>query len=89
MAKSILQNEQECFFCKTTKALHQHHVVNGGGNRMLSEDEGIWVYLCAKHHDRVHQDQKLDEALKSYAQKEYEKTHTHEEWMSLFHKNYL
>lgn len=65
------------------------NVINGVANRMISESEGLWVYLCAKHHERVHADQKLDEALKRYAQTEYEKSHTHTEWMKTFHKNYL
>ena len=89
MTKSILQSEDECFFCKTTRALSTHHVVNGGGNRANSERYGLTVRLCAKHHEMIHQDQKLDVALKQYAQRAFEQEYSHEEWMQVFHKNYL
>lgn len=84
-----MQSACECYICGITRPLHKHHVVNGLGNRENSERYGLWVYLCRKHHERVHADQELDEALKRYAQKEYEKSHTHTEWMKTFHKNYL
>lgn len=87
--KSILQENCECFLCLTTKNLHRHHCINGLENRDNCDLYGLTVYLCAKHHDMVHRDQKLDEGLKRYAQRAFEKEHSREEWMEAFHKNYL
>ena len=88
--KSIMQtNVNECFFCGDTRHLNTHHVINGTGNRENSERYGLKVTLCAKHHDMVHRDQRLDLSLKKYAQKEFEKNHSREEWMQIFHKNYM
>lgn len=89
MAKSIMQSACECYICGITRPLHKHHVINGMGNRENSERYGLWVYLCPKHHEMIHRDQKLDEALKGYAQREFEKAYPNEDWMSVFHKNYL
>lgn len=76
MAKSILQEEQECYVCHTTNNLHKHHIF-GGANRVISEKQGCWVYLCAMHHnmsDRgVHFDKELDLHLKEECQRRWEK----------------
>ena len=37
----------------------------------------------------VHNDAKLDLEIKQMAQREFEKTHTREEFMKIFGKNYL
>lgn len=87
--KSILQENCECFLCLTTKNLHKHHIVNGGGNRDMCDKYGLTVYLCAKHHDMVHRDQKLDKSLKRHTQEAFEKQYGHDLWMEIFHKNYL
>lgn len=86
---SIMQTECECFLCKTTKHLQVHHLINGIGNRGMCDLYGLTVYLCAKHHEMVHKDQRLDEDLKKYTQRAFEETHSREEWMNAFHKNYL
>ena len=91
--KSILQHERECFVCKTTLDLHEHHVFDGTANRRLSEMYGLKVYLCARHHNMsnegVHFNKKLELALKRFAQKRFEKLYSHEKFMSVFGKNYL
>ena len=57
--RSILTTDKICFRCGTRANLHKHHVFGGYGNRSLSEQYGLWVYLCAEHHnmgnDSVHQ----------------------------------
>lgn len=87
--KSILQENCECFLCLTTKNLQLHHCINGLHNRGMCDTYGLTVYLCAKHHDMVHRDQKLDESLKRHTQKAFEELYGHDEWMETFHKNYL
>lgn len=91
--KSILQAEKECWVCKTTHDLHEHHVFEGTGNRPVSERWGLTVYLCGKHHnlsnDGVHFDKDLDLRIKKFAQSEFEKQYSHELFMREIGRNYL
>lgn len=99
--KSILQNkdDEQCLLClalygdRSRKITEEHHVMHGTANRKLAEQYGLKVYLCPEHHrtgkEAVHRDNDVDEALKRYAQRMFEKTHTHEEWMNIFRKNHL
>ena len=91
--KSIIQNNKECYFCHTTLNLHCHHVYGGVANRKISEKNGFKVWLCARHHnmsnESVHFNHEMNLELKRLCQKEYEKTHTREEFMRKIGKNYL
>jgi len=90
--KSILQTEKECFMCGTTNNLELHHVIYGTANRKQSDKYGLVVWLCRDHHtgDRgVHFNKEFDNALKFYAQSTFEESHSHEEWMKIFGRNYL
>ena len=76
MSKSILCTEKECFICHKTEGLHKHHCIYGTANRKLSEADGLWVWLCAEHHNMsnegVHSNHPFDVMLKKYAQKVWE-----------------
>lgn len=91
--ESIIQTEKECFVCKTTRDLHCHHVFYGTSNRKNSEAHGMKVWLCGYHHNMsnagVHFDKSLDTRLKQVAQETFEKTHTRDEFRSIFGKSYL
>ena len=71
----------------------EHHVLFGSGMRILSEAEGLKVYLCEPHHksgkEAVHNCRKTRELLCEIAQREYEKSHTRKDWMKISKKNYL
>ena len=90
--KSIIQINKECFICKTTRNLNKHHILHGSANRRISEDTGLWCYLCIDHHtgqNGVHKNRELDLELIQYAQRKYEETHSRDEWRSLFTKSWL
>ena len=92
MTRSILQNEKVCYLCGKQYALERHHIWAGVANRRISEREGLWVWLCHDCHTgtegaQYEKDKNL--YLKQVAQAEYEKNHTHDEWMRLIRKNYL
>lgn len=54
MTKSIIQPDKEvCFLCGAPTTI-RHHIIHGNGFRQLSEDEGLWVYLCDPHHEYLH-----------------------------------
>lgn len=92
MAKSIIQTERECFVCRSTQNLQEHHVFYGTANRKQSEKYGMTVWLCQMHHTGnrgVHFDKALDTKLKEIGQKKFEETHSREEFIKIFGRNYL
>lgn len=93
--KSILQNEKRCFITGYKGAgLHKHHVF-GAYNRRLSEMYGLWVWLrwdyhiADSPHRTPHNDSEVDLMLKRTAQRKFEETHTRQEFMLIFGRNYL
>lgn len=94
MAKSILQEEKCCFVCMKTYGLHKHHIFEGRGRRQISEREGCWVYLCARHHNAsnagVHFNKPFDTKLKQICQKKWEELNgSREDFIRTFGRNYL
>lgn len=90
--KSIIQQNKECYYCKTTLNLHKHHIY-GGANRNISEQNGFWVYLCATHHDMsddsVHFNKEMCEELQKDCQRIYCEDHTIREFRKLIGRNFL
>ena len=94
--KSIMQSRKECFFTKRTTGLHEHHVF-GAGNRKNSEKYGLKVWLTPELHNMggngadVHHHAGLDLLLKALAQKIAMEHYgwTKEDFIRIFHKNYL
>ena len=88
---SILQKEKCCYLCETTLNLEKHHIFNKF-NRNKSEEDGLTVYLCAKHHRGCyspHSNRKFDLNLKEIGQEKYEETHTREEFLMRYGRSYL
>lgn len=91
--KSILidSNDQRCFYSKIPTR-EVHHVMNGNAYRDKADEDGLWIYVTRSRHDWLHNTpdgKKEMKRLKKMAQCEYEKTHSHEEWMRRYHKNYV
>lgn len=90
--ESIIQKGKYCYVCKARYPLHKHHVY-GGRNRQVSEDNGLWVWLCADHHTGTHGVHNLPYAdlwLKRTTQATYEATQgSREDFIKLIGKNYL
>lgn len=88
----MLQENKCCFFCGSTQNLERHHIF-GGANRNNSEKYGLVVYLCHWCHNEppmgVHHNINTNILLKKHGQKAFEATHSHEEFMRIFGKNYL
>lgn len=92
MAKSIIKNDRECYLCGKTVNLERHHIFGGVANRKISEQLGLWVYLCHDCHtgkNGAQYDKETNLRLKRDAQRAFEKTHTRDEWMKCIGKNYL
>ena len=90
--KSIIQSKRECYICHATQGLNCHHIFTGC-NRKQADKQGLTVYLCVNHHtgnNGVHNGNEYwYKKLQVIAQRKFEETHTREEFMKLFHKNYI
>ena len=89
--KSILQKDKCCYICNTELNLELHHIFMAS-NRDKSEEDGLTVWLCAKHHrgdDGPHHNRKFDLNLKEIGQEKYEETHTREEFLQRYGRSYL
>ena len=91
--KSIIQKNKECFLTGCTIGLHKHHLFYGTSNRKNSEKYGLWVYLTPELHNTtnngVHFNKELDLLCKRAGQNAFEETHTREEFIKIFGRNYL
>lgn len=90
--KSILQDEKECYVCRTKRNLACHHVFHGTANRKKSEQWGMKLWLCYNCHtgnNGVHFNRALDLRLKRMAQENFEAVYGHEKFMEEFGVNYL
>ena len=89
----MLNNREDgCFFCGRTDRLELHHIFPGRSGRKLSTEDDFTVWLCHTHHNTpegVHYRIQMRRYLQAIAQKQYEETHSHEEWMQRYGRNYL
>jgi len=50
--KSVITDcEGMCLICNSTQNIHIHHCIEGTAGRRKSEDYGLTIPLCAKHHN--------------------------------------
>ena len=77
--------EGKCEFCgKYSKQLDPHEIF-GGSNRKRSIKNKFIKLLCRE----CHSNEKIINQLRIDTQKEYEKTHTRQEFIDLIGKNYI
>lgn len=95
--KSIIQDEKECFICRNTLGLENHHVIYGRGLRPLSDKYGLTVWLCQRHHRgdisgnkyAVHFNKVIDQKLKQIAQKAFMAKWPEKDFKAIFGKSYI
>ena len=88
MSKSLISNAKECFVCGNPY-VEKHHCFKGHKCRQIADKEGLWVWLCREHHNKIHHDRDCDLLLMKLAQQKFEETHTREEFREKFIKSYL
>lgn len=87
--------DKQCFATERTYGLQKHHIFHGSGKREISDRNGFWVYLVPEKHLaglgglHANPERGLDRVLKCICQREYEKTHTREDFIRLIGKNYI
>lgn len=90
-----MSNERECYVCGAFYNLHKHHIYPGAGRREVSEREGCWVHLCARHHNMSNQGVHFNKALDNKLRKECERKWLEknqasvEDFIATFGANYL
>lgn len=91
--KSIMQSKKECYLCRRTDNLHEHHIFEGTGRRRLSEKYGLKVYLCAQHHnmsdESVHFNADLRNELYQDGQRAFERVYPGLNFLEIFSINFL
>ena len=81
-----------CFLCRSDGFVYRHHIFEGA-RRHLSEEYGLVVPLCTECHTEsdfsAHRCTETALALKRAGQQKFERTHSREEFIKLFGRNYL
>lgn len=98
---SILHRKDgTCYLCRKLdenytiyQCVHEHHAFPGNPLRRISEEHGLKVYLCPAHHEfskaAVHENYEYMRLIQQDCQREYEKTHTRQQFMHLIGRNFL
>ena len=103
MSKSLLNTQKGiCYRCGRYGITERHHVFFGTANRKLSEQDGLWAYLCPDCHNRppngVHFNPQTALWLHRIGQEAYEKkmaqnglneAEARQKFMERYGKNYL
>lgn len=91
---SIIQKKTECFICRsfynfeTLYPLERHHLLHGTGMRKLADEDGLWVWLCVRHHRELHDLNRHDHDLQIVGQRAYIKKYSREEYFRRYGKFY-
>ena len=76
-----------CYFCGLPR--QDLHELLGGRNRLNSMKYGYVLPLCRSHHNMLHNNVVLIEEWKRKSQEHFEESHSRDEWLEVFKKNYL
>lgn len=97
--QAVRQHPGTCYLCQvmdgdcSCKMTELHHIF-GGPFRTRSHEYGLVVRLCPYHHrtggrDSVHGNYEIMDRMHRVGQIMFEETHTREEFVELFGRNYL
>ena len=99
---SLLHSREEktCYLCMLLEEsfvrhlyLEEHHIFFSGHQRSLSEEYGLKVYLCSRHHregpEAVHGNQENRRLLEASGQQAFEERYGRGEFLRVFGRNYL
>ena len=86
---SILYNDlTKCAICGTTFGIEKNEVFEGA-KRNNSMIYGFVIPLCQYHHRLFHNNRDFSLPIKQRFQKEFLKTHSLDDFLSIIHRNYL
>jgi hypothetical protein len=76
---SKISTKAECYVCRhffnaeTLYPLEKHHFLSGRGIRKLADEDGLFAYVCSRHHREIHDHGKFEKELKHIAQETFVK----------------
>lgn len=80
----LTDNLDRCFICGAAKC--DFHEVFGGMNRSKSMEHGLVIPICRGEHSNI---RNYEDWLHRIGQKKFEETHTREEFIKEFGKNFI
>lgn len=85
-----LYDNKNCFLCFGENNLQVHHIF-GGVRRKLSEQYGLYTFLCMTCHDNITLNRYKETVLKLKmdGQKRFEFAYPGKDFCKIFGKNYL
>lgn len=91
--KSIITHDlKHCYLCGSSNWIEIHHIF-GGSNRKHSTKYGLVVPLCHYCHNEppngVHFNKERMTYLRKIGQKAFEVNYPEENFLKIFHRNYL
>ena len=96
LSRSIMPGNQKgvCYICGKYCQTENHHIFFGKGNRNLSDQYGLTVFLCTHCHREgpaaAHKSEDTRRMLERLGQEEFERQiGTREEFRQIFGSNYL
>lgn len=89
--RSIISNSKRCYVCGSDYQLEKHHTIFGTANRTKADKDGLWVYLCHRDHQAIHnQDIWEKRALQEISQTKWEEKYGNREaFIKRYGKSYL
>lgn len=84
----IYQDLNKCSKCGTEHFVELNEVFEGA-YRQTSIRLGMVAPFCHKHHQLFHNDRLFNLKYKALFQREYEKMHSHNEFMGIFKQDYI
>lgn len=84
----IYQELEQCCYCGSETGIEKNEVFEGA-YRQTSIRLGMVAPFCHKHHRKFHNDRLFNLKYKVLFQREYEKTHSHDEFMDIFKQDYI
>lgn len=87
--QSIIQsNTDECYLCQGIPT-DKHHLLRGN-KRKKADELGLFIHVCRRCHERIHNEPWLENELKCLAQVEFEnKVGTREQFREIFGRSYI
>lgn len=84
----LTDNYSVCYECGVREK-DDIHEIYPGSKKQISMKNGFCIPVCRKCHEEIQNNEKKMLSYKIQCQREYEKSHSREEFMNLIKKNYI
>jgi len=81
-------NKNKCMFCENIYDLTWHEIY-AGKNRQNSMKYDLCLRMCVKCHKAFQENKAFNDYWHKQGQIKFEEIYSHEDFMNIFHENYL